>query len=353
MSNRQRGAVKQFSPEKGYGFIEPDQGEDVYLSESNAPADNLKEGAKLSFETNETDEGPEAEDVRLITEPWDTALLFDANRDQTQNLAFRVEKAISFDNGGTPDVPKDYSFAQFDPDRLCRRHDTHLNAIAERPGVEVETLTASVDWRLAVGLGQASVYENGITLDATDGIPYVPGSGIKGALRTFLINVLYRSEEDREGDAEDRALQNEEFCRLFGVSADQSAVYDEARQGVVMFHDAYPRPTPTPRVEADVMTPHYQKYYQDGRPPTDDMSPNIIPFLTVTEASFTFAVSTRENGEAGTLTSNGGTSGETPPDHHESRLDLVRYWLRRLLTEHGLGAKTAAGYGFFVPEQER
>ncbi|WP_347710975.1 type III-B CRISPR module RAMP protein Cmr6 [Salinibacter sp.] len=243
-------------------------------------------------------------------------------------------------------MPNDYSFDRFSTPRLRRRHDAHLEAIRARPGTTAQVLEAAVDWRLAVGLGQASVYENGITLDATDGIPYVPGSGVKGALRTFLINVVYRRSIDGEaeaGEAEEVAFQDPAFCNLFGTPADADSAHGGASRGTVVVHDAHVQPNPTPQVEADIMNPHYQEYYQGSAAPTDDMNPTVISFLTVTQGRFTFAVSTRKN----STPLDGPLLEATPPDHSSSQLDLVTHWLRRVLTEYGLGAKTAAGYGFF------
>jgi len=362
MANRQQGTVKWFDAQKRYGFIEPDDGsDDVFIHISDAPSDNLEGGDRLEFAVEHTEKGLNATQVREIEGasapvrnvsasdyhlPHDTATLLE-DEATISNLALRLEKAVEFEKSGeTPDVPNDYSFDRFDTSRLRDRHDAHLAAVQERPGVSVWTLKASVDWRLAVGLGRASVYENGIALDATDGIPYIPGSGVKGSLRTFLINEVHRQSingEAGEGEAEKVAFQDRAFCDLFGVPADQEAAYDEARRGTVMVHDVYPQPTPTPRVEADIMNPHYQEYYQGSAAPTDDMNPTIIPFLTVTQAQFTFTVSTRRN-----MTPAGGDLvSATPPEHSGSQLALVTHWLRRVLTEYGLGAKTAAGYGFF------
>lgn len=373
MSNRETGTLKFFDEDGGFGFIERAEGEDVFLhitnfAEGEQPdPGQLDEGARLEFAVGAGKEGPEARAARLLEDegapttlsteelppfrvPQDTAPLLAAHRDQTQNLALRVEKAVPFEGSGTPDIPSGFSHSNFNRRRIVRRHDEHLRAVRDRPGVEVETISASVDWRLAVGLGRASVYENGITLDATDGMPYVSGSGVKGALRTFLINAVYRPEVDGSGagEAEAQAFSDQAFCDLFGAPAGGDTHYETARQGSVCFHDAYLRASTKPKVEADIMNPHFQEYYQGTAAPTDDMNPTIITFLTVTEADFTFAASTRENGppQGGLLLD------ETPDSHADSRLGLTTYWLRRLLTEWGLGAKTAAGYGFFVLKDE-
>lgn len=58
----QRGTIKWFDAEKGYGFIEPqDNGEDVFLHSNNITgatmADDLREGQEVAFETERTEKG--------------------------------------------------------------------------------------------------------------------------------------------------------------------------------------------------------------------------------------------------------------------------------------------------------
>ena len=64
------GVVKWFSPEKGYGFITPDDGSaDVFVHFSAIEGDgyrNLDEGQKVEFEVTQGQKGPQASGVRAV-----------------------------------------------------------------------------------------------------------------------------------------------------------------------------------------------------------------------------------------------------------------------------------------------
>ncbi len=60
------GTVKWFSNKKGFGFIEREEGTDVFVHHSSIKMDGFKtleEGEKVSFEIEETDRGPSAREV--------------------------------------------------------------------------------------------------------------------------------------------------------------------------------------------------------------------------------------------------------------------------------------------------
>ena len=61
-----QGTVKWFSTEKGYGFIERDDGDDVFVHHSDIQGTGFKdldEGEKVEFDLVEGPKGPKAENV--------------------------------------------------------------------------------------------------------------------------------------------------------------------------------------------------------------------------------------------------------------------------------------------------
>jgi len=62
-----KGTVKWFSKKKGYGFIEQDDGQDIFVHYSSIDMPGFKtlnEGDQVTFEVEVSDRGPEAKNVR-------------------------------------------------------------------------------------------------------------------------------------------------------------------------------------------------------------------------------------------------------------------------------------------------
>jgi hypothetical protein len=105
-------------------------------------------------------------------------------------------------------------------------------------------------------------------------------------------------------------------------------------KGCACFLPAYP--TTPPVLVVDMVNPHYRDYYAGRRQrATDDESPipNYFPAVEA-GAAFGFAVLLNR-----VPTGNGVSA--------DDLLNQAKQWLERAVTRKGVGAKTAAGYGWF------
>lgn len=163
------------------------------------------------------------------------------------------------------------------------------------------------------GLGRNHPVENGFAWHQTLGTPYLPGSSVKGIVRSWAKVWMEEKEENID--------------RIFGPrESDSSSV------GSVIFLDAIP--VSPMQLKADVMTPHYGPYYQGNEPPADWHNPVPIPFLVVDAGQeFLFGLMPRRSQD-------------------QEDCMTAAEWLKDALSYVGGGAKTAAGYGrfeYFVP----
>ena len=193
-----------------------------------------------------------------------------------------------------------------------------------------------IDWkqqlrkRMAVGLGNPSPIENGLTMDRVHGLPYIPGSALKGIAQDYALAYIYQA---LDAQSREEAKKSDEFVEIFGAQTPEKGYTSksfEAKQGSVVFLDALPLLTNQEiPFEVEIMNPHYQKYYgsKGDTPPGDYLGPNPITFLVVKkEIAFHFAV----------VATNGC-----------SRLNTVKEWVTSALPSIGVGGKTRVGYGIF------
>jgi len=69
MSSRENGTVKWFNNSKGYGFIQRDQGGDVFVHFRAIRGDgyrSLEEGQRVAFSVAQGQKGLQAEDVEVV-----------------------------------------------------------------------------------------------------------------------------------------------------------------------------------------------------------------------------------------------------------------------------------------------
>jgi len=61
------GKIKWYNARKGFGFVESEEGKDIFIHRSAVPAGVfLNEGDKIEFETEETDKGVKAINIKKI-----------------------------------------------------------------------------------------------------------------------------------------------------------------------------------------------------------------------------------------------------------------------------------------------
>jgi CRISPR-associated protein Cmr6 len=169
---------------------------------------------------------------------------------------------------------------------------------------DAKTFEAHPDWRFITGLGGHSPLEVGFTFHRLYGVPIIAGSSLKGLSLAYAKYGLQ--------------IKDEELELIFGA---------QERAGAAIFFDALP--VSAPKLELDVMNPHYPEWYQEGKAPANWQNPIPVFFLTVgKETVFRFAV--------------GGRGKDGAPAKEKARA-----WLEEALCEMGAGAKTSAGYGYF------
>lgn len=279
---------------------------------------------------------------------------------------------------------------------------TLLNGLRKRQKALADHLGDSV-WRLPTqstapfmtGLGNEHPLENGFSFLNPYGLPYLPGSGVKGVLRRaaeelalgfygdtggwdvvslwwlfgFEPNCVYltgpsdrmppaqREEAQRRQDAyrnpetrdavprdrleglveatlngEQRRRYREQPFLLLDELMISQKLRDELRnRGALMFWDVIPE-LAGGKLAVDITTPHYGDYYQGNTTPHDSGQPNPILFLTVPPGSgFEFFVQC--------------DPAVLPESLKDSWQILLEAAFRHAFEWLGFGAKTAVGYG--------
>lgn len=169
-------------------------------------------------------------------------------------------------------------------------------------------IVMTLENRLLIGLTGNAALETGCSLSRNYGMPYMPGSSVKGVVRAW-------AEQHLQNDCAD------ELTELFGTrdSDDVNRI-----SGLVTFHDAWwiPHGSDKPFV-LDVVTTHHQTYYNGQQDKPSDKDSPIPNHQLAVQGSFLFVL-------------------EGDPEH----VSLCQQMLSKALPDNGIGAKTAAGYGY-------
>lgn len=350
----ERGKIIFFNSKTGTGFIKRDGKSDVHIGKDSFKDKTPSKGDIVEFDIVEQSKGPHAKNIRIISEisnaiqyklPKDTIKIINVN--EIDNFALRLNKTAFFDSDNKfkffksdkknieISIQPDYSNIDFLS--IANRYKKSL----EISGLKIEHKTCCPTWRMVIGLGNESVYETSMTLHHIYGIPYIPGSALKGVIRSYIIKEIFGKNKNEKSDsinAEEEALKDQGFCDIFGCP--KKSYYKESRQGKIIFFDAFP--ISDPNISPDVMNSLYGPYYSDTSgqvPPADYHNPNPIFFLTVKDTDFEFMVGIKEK-YYNNVIQEGKFNDQTP-------LAVTSEWMEKALKEHGIGAKTSVGYGNF------
>ncbi len=166
------------------------------------------------------------------------------------------------------------------------------------------------------GMGERTPGENGLTLHPVYGVPYLPGTSLKGILRAWVLSQNW-GPEWQEGGLH--------FRVLFGEGGDRGET------AVVDILDALPVPEGQFKKQVftiDVLTPHFSDYYRgksNDAAPLGWEGPIPVQFLAASK----------------------GLQYRVLLEGDHAWVDKAATWLSLALGERGVGAKSRAGYGRF------
>lgn len=263
--------------------------------------------------------------------------------------------------------------------RLLENRSAFISSLEAHGAV---TVFAKLEARLILNAGDGVIENGGICLDRNSGVPYIPGSAVKGCARHHAIWTL-----SHESDSAKVARQLVDLCLIFGYGDSEwkpgrdqkkghshsdfwlamvplenaGEEYDAERNerwehitetaeslirtslgvekfprqlgGAVAFLPSYP--DKDPGIDLDILTCHHPKYYAGEKLlATDDEDPNPVVFPVVAKGGiYRFSLLPCQRFCTNTL------------------LKIASGYLSEGLQIFGIGAKTNAGYGWFSIDQ--
>src|SRR2546423_2431027 len=185
--------------------------------------------------------------------PLETAKLLTPERlNRCKNLGLILDKyppqsAIQ-DSSRKSSWLKDIAVGNYIDDRLAAGvYDRWLRMTTAAGAVHFKGTT---EWRMVVGLGGETVLETDLTLHHLYGIPYIPGSALKGLTRAYVTGEV-QEHLSKEIDKDSELVK-----QIFGT---------QKEAGTVIFFDAMPIGGKG-AFALDIMNPHYPDYYGGNKP---------------------------------------------------------------------------------------
>lgn len=169
-----------------------------------------------------------------------------------------------------------------------------------------------LETRLFAELTGGGMLETGCAIGHSHGVPYIPGSSVKGVVNAHARERLDSTEEGR-------AVCDE----LFGAPAAENRL---GLSGIMVFHDAWwvPDSSKLP-LTPEVVTTHHQDYYgKEGDNPATDFDSPVPNVQIAVQGDFVFVI-------------------EGP----STWLEFAEQVLVDALRIRGIGARTRTGYGLF------
>ncbi len=248
---------------------------------------------------------------------------------------------------------------------LCARQQQAFDGIASAvAGLRLDARSVAL---FTTGLGNEHPLENGFAFLNPYGLPYLPGSGVKGVLRQAARELASGDWGETHGWQGDDQQPFSVVIDKKPVSLSMSDVLfgrqtkdgeSEHVRGALTFWDVIPQ-IKGDSLAVEIMTPHQSHYYQIDKKknpqpphfqsPHDSGQPNPISFLTVPPGSgFVFHVvcDTAHLGRLAPALLKDGADGKPQwQDLLTAAFEHAFEWL-------GFGAKTAVGYGAMRRDQK-
>lgn len=203
--------------------------------------------------------------------------------------------------------------------QLIKQKNRQFDNLMQRNNhIEKLCLTLKAKSSFISGLGASHVTETGINLHSTYGVPFLPGTMLKGIVNQWL----YKASKI------DAAFS--EILLLTGLEEDEVSGHTSSK-ALLHFHDCFFSKI---QLKEDIMTPHFQSYYgADGKFLEEDQT-NPVKFKAV---EFQDEAKLWITWDKSTII-----------DDKEKLAQIII----KAIEETGMGAKTNVGYGAFEVEYD-